>query len=1013
MDKEIYPRYELGKLLNITYSPKLIQILNEYNIKPLSKDTHKIEYYKAADVEKLLKIQSELYDYFQVNFVTYDEGEKLGASAYDLSLSNPTVLPIIARIKKFHSRNTVYEKHILNEVLEKKALLNTTSYYTTKEVSQLFQIIHIEKLLKENNIEPIVIENKSGYFYRWDKKEIDALLKKREDLYHYYDQNYLTKKEVSKLLNVKMISDRLIKSDNLVVVELPSLIKFKRFKKTHVVITKSSIDEYLRIKNEKKQKRIEKVLKKKKDSEKKLSLSEKKKEKGNSELEKNNSKKKNSGSKERTEEVNKRNKILLEKNLKKEHVSLNDISKVLGLSKALVVAVLQENDITPKHIINNVKWYLKDGIFKLKETQNGLYDKFEKEYMTFIELRSLNISVASIQKFPVIDVPRLIKMEKFKNSKVVYPKNSVEEYMNQKRREQLQKDITKDITIPFATFERLILALEVSFSSNAPLTQKYWFSYVRQILNKTKGNKQSVKKQIIRFVSISELLASITKSKEIFSYSARELNLLLFNHEVFQEYQITIYAFFNAVNNEMPLPVIDLSKIKNPNEVKRRNKISKKEVYSPTEFIQLLDYVKDVELHKQEAINDVHDALNERNKYKKYDSAWLYVLLHMNNGWRASDFAYNIPRLDLPKKITNISDFENIDLSSDDANYMVVQLSSKLQSLKHSKNQKTNYFFCSDELIYPLANALIICELRTRLLGLSNPHLIDFMNEKNEMLKGTHDAFFANFKKKFKFGSLKMNRTFIGLMTDVVKKKTNRNPLEISKFIRNHSDLDTTNTYIDIPQEHLDYIASHLFDKGYFGYTYDLFTKVLLGSSSMHLDDSLNKSVLIKNIFGDIYEIENLARYINILEQEDEDLLHYLNGHSEKELQEKMLLLNLGQFPAKEANFQCIYGKCIFLERDCSRCPFAVPHFYALTKIAANMVKRLKEYRDIHDNSMYLGEKVRISNLLFSDLLVLSNAKQKFGEDVLSAFIKIDYNDLKEEISSLPSPYEYITIKRG
>ncbi|MFJ7969888.1 hypothetical protein [Psychrobacillus sp. NPDC096389] len=986
MDKEIYPRYELGKLLSISYSTKLIQILNEYNIKPISKDAQNIEYYKAADIENLLKIQSELYKYYQVNFVTYDEGKKLGASAYDLSLSNPTELPIIARIKKFYKRNTVYEKSILNEVLEKKALLNKASYYTTKEVLQLFQVRHIEKLLKENNIEPIVIKNKESNFYRWSKKEIDTLLKKREDLYHYYDQNYLTYKEVSKLVNVKMISSHVIKNNNLVIEELPSLIKFDRFTKTHVAFTKASVDEYLRIKNEKKKKRAEKVLK---DKTKNLKLREEKKE------------------------INKRNEVLLEKSLKTEHIPLNDVSKALGLSNALVVLVLQENEIIPKHIINKVKWYPKDEIYKLKETQNCQYDKFEKEYMKFSELRSLNISTKAIQKFPIIDVPRLIKMGKFKNSKVVYPKKNVEEYMNQSRREQLQKDITKDITIPFATFESLILALEVSFSGNAPLTQKYWFSYVRQILNKTKGNKQSIKKQIIRLASISELLANITRSKEIFSYSAKELNLLLFNHEIFQEYQITIYAFFNAVNNESPFPLIDLNRLKNPNELKRRKKISKKEVYSPTEFIELLDYVKEAELHKQEAIKDVHDALNERNKYKKYDSAWLYVLLHMNNGWRASDFAYKIPRLDLPEKIRNISDFENINLSLDDAKYMVIQLSSKLQSLKHSKNQKTNYFFCSDELIFPLANALIICELRTRLLGSNKEHLIDFMNEKNEMLKGTHDSFFANFKKNFKFGSLKMNRTFIGLMTDVVKKKTNRNPLEISKFIRNHSDMDTTNTYIDIPQEHLDYIASQLFDKGYFGYTYDLFSKVLLGETSIKPDDSPKKSVLIKNVFGDIYKIENLARYINALEQEHEDLLYFLKDHSETELQEKMLLLNLGQLPAKEANYQCIYGKCIFLERDCNRCPFAVPHFYALTKIATNMVKRLKEYREIHNNSMYLGEKVRISNLLFSDLLVLSHAKQKFGEDVLSAFIKIEYNDLKEQISALPSPYEYITIKRG
>lgn len=984
MDKEMYPRYELGKLLNITYSTKLIQVLNEYNIEPLTKDTHNIEYYKATDVENLQKIQSELYEYYQVNFITYHEGKKLGASAYDLSLSNPTELPIIARIKKFYNRNTVYEKSILNQVLEKKAQLNKTTYYTTKEASQLFQVRHIEKLLKENNIEPIVIKNNNGYFYRWNKKEIDSLLKKREELYHYYEQNYLTYKEVSKLLNVKMISSHVIKKNNLVSEEIPSLVKFNRFTKTHVAFTKASIDEYLQIKNEQKKNKAEKVLKNKKN---KLSLKEK--------------------------EARERSKILQEKNLRNEHIPLNEIGIVLGLSNALVAAALQENEITPKHIINKVKWYPKDEIYKLKVTQNCQYDKFEKEYMTFNELRSLNINTYAIQKFPKKDVPRLIKVEKFKNSKEVYPKNSVEEYLNQTRKEQLQKDITKDVSIPFATFERLILALEISFSDNAPLTEKYWFSYVRQILNKTKGNKQSVKKQIIRMASISELLKNVTQSKEVFSYSAKELNLLLFNHEIFQEYQITIYAFFNAINNETPFPLIDMNKIKNPNEKKRRKKISRKEVYSPTEFIELLDYVKDVELHKQKAIRDVTDALNERNKYKKYDSAWLYVLLHLNNGWRASDFAYKIPRLDLPEKINNILDFENIDLSEDDAKYMVVQLSSKLQSLKHSKNQKTNYFFCSDELISALANALIICELRTRLLGSHNQHLIDFMNEKNEMLKGTHDSFFANFKMNFKFGSLKTNRTFIGLMTDVIKKKTNRNPLEISKFIRNHSDLDTTNTYIDIPQEHLDYIASQLFDKGYFGYTYDLFSKVLLGENNIHQNDSLKKSVLIKNIFGDIYKIENLAKYINVLEQEDEDLLHYLNEHSEEELQEKMLLLNLGQLPAKEANYQCIYGKCIFLERDCNRCPFAVPHFYALTKIATNMVKRLKEYREIHDNSRYFGEKVRISNLLFSDLLVLSHAKQKFGEDVLSAFIKIEYNDLKEQISALPSPYEYITIKRG
>ena len=83
----MYPRYEIARLLDISYLRKIVKILEEYNIHPVSKDAQNIEYYRTADLENLLKIQSELYGYYQVNFVTYDEGKKLGASAYDLTLS--------------------------------------------------------------------------------------------------------------------------------------------------------------------------------------------------------------------------------------------------------------------------------------------------------------------------------------------------------------------------------------------------------------------------------------------------------------------------------------------------------------------------------------------------------------------------------------------------------------------------------------------------------------------------------------------------------------------------------------------------------------------------------------------------------------------------------------------------------------------------------------------------------------------------------------------------------------
>src|SRR5699024_2566370 len=147
----------------------------------------------------------------------------------------------------------------------------------------------------------------------------------------------------------------------------------------------------------------------------------------------------------------------------------------------------------------------------------------------------------------------------------------------------------------------------------------------------------------------------------------------------------------------------------------------------------------------------------------------------------------------------------------------------------HSKNQQRRYFFCSDELEYPLANAILICELRTREFNPENVSIIDFKNARQELLKSAHDNFFANFTNKdFRFASLKMNRTFITFMSNIVKEKTGRNPLEISKYIRNHSDIDTTNIYVEIPKEHLDVLTQQLFDTGYFGYTFELLAAVLL-----------------------------------------------------------------------------------------------------------------------------------------------------------------------------------------
>ncbi|WP_165445124.1 hypothetical protein [Gracilibacillus phocaeensis] len=661
--------------------------------------------------------------------------------------------------------------------------------------------------------------------------------------------------------------------------------------------------------------------------------------------------------------------------------------------------------------------------------------------------RELGLSYDDLSKRG-IPIPALIKIKKFTGETFVYPKKEVDALVEERMHELAQqlpniseiqdahqkqslselkkirdnlrvkmKSIFKHTHDPYQAYLDLLDLQKIKFSSNGKLTEKYWNKFVRDKLFSTKASNQSVNNKVISYVSITELLVEFTKTKELFSYTARELNLGIFNHNIYQTYQEVIYAFINKINSSLPQSFIKIDNINNPHERARKKRENKEQkIYSPSQYIDLLNFVTDIPLHKEQAIIDVETAMSNAEAYKCYDSAWLYVLLHMNNGWRSAD-VIDFPRIDLKNlSINELNDFKNKELSYEEAKKIIQMVKVKSSTFIHSKNKKRRHFFCSEELTLPLANAIVICELRVRKTNPISDSLIDFNSERNTMKPITHKAFFTQFNPNFKFGSLIMNRTFITLMEDVVKKKFNRNSLEILKHIRNHSDISTTNIYVDIPREYLDFISKQLFDLGYFGYMYDTMATLLLQGNVDDRGGRIQNSHLVKEVFGDIYKLENLANYINSIEKERLTIKQYIESLDKMELQKKFDLVNLGLLPSKEENYQCIYGKCIFEERDCYKCPLSIPHFYAISQICRRVSKTIKSYEKLFNNTSYEGEKTRLANLLYSDLLLLKQAKDRFGEQVIDDFIGEEfknYQTLISEIRSLPNPSDYITIRRS
>ena len=703
--------------------------------------------------------------------------------------------------------------------------------------------------------------------------------------------------------------------------------------------------------------------------------------------------------------------------MRNENYSMDRALTELGLSKYTFDKVVEEYSIRPV-IIGYQVYYRPENIEFLKNEQEKLYQEYVQNYLTRDEAcEVIGIKeLGSAYNFETIGVPYLLRVRRdgrdFTLSNLnLYSKSEIEDYKNKKAQREVKSSILGSIsTNPFNAFKLLLNEFQFSFSEKATETEKYWFQYVQRKIKKAKTTEHRLAELVSRLVSITEILIVNTRGKEIFDFSEKELNLLFFNDLLEITYQKEIYPFLKGVEKTLIKQgknTFKLSKLSNPENKGRQQQT--KTIYSFEDYIGLWDYVGNLSHHKQKAIDDARKAILGKS-YIRYASSWLYVILHLNNAWRHYDIT-QIPRIDVSRlNIGDLDSFEHTVLSVEDAKKIVNQY--KAMHFTHSKTGKKRYFFCSEELTVPFAYAVIICELIMQKIAPESRHLIDFTPPRNLFRDSYHNAFLTEFRENFKFESRKMNRTLISYMYQVIKKITNRNPMDVAKFIRSHSDEEVTNFYVDIPQNHLDFITSQLFEVGYFGYAYDLLGMLLLGKPPEMHEERTERSLLIKEVFGDVYQIEKLAGYLKVITQEREIVQDILVSQEKEKLVELTNLIKLGQQPAKEEGYQCIFSDCppSLLSRSCKSCPCAVTNLYALSQIGESAKRKVTEFKEKFMKTTKEGERTRLANLLYTDLVLIKQAVERFGEDTVSEFIEGGIQCLREEVQALPSVAGYTTI---
>lgn len=1003
---------EAREYLGFRNTKKFKMLIEEYNIPAISKGKYETIYYDKSNLESLKIIIDRNYKHNLETKITSSQIKTLGYSDKLIRKLTPIYTKPIDNVYEFSSAITFFNKEQFFYCTELNS--SVENYYTSREVIELLNPPkNLIRYMNRCGILPINLPSSNKNY--WSKKEIGDFVKRKSDLYKYYDSNYYLTSEVEELLgcNINKFYSICSKIDFPVKPKkIPTEVKFNKFTNIHLVFSKNEIQSILsRINNY----RDQQITKKNQSTNTSKSIEVIQIDSNNiCEIQ---------SSLETLKHLKEETKIQIIEDIKnyssstvynknKTVISEKDFIRKLNYSKKQFDENKEKFNLF-KLKYGKINYYLlKECSILLKELLMKQNSLLELNY-TYSEANT-KVSIDTLnkmkEKFPT---PSTLRFGQLKKCKVLYPKHVIDnhvelcQYSNVVERNKKELEFT---TLPDRIYLETVKELGLHFSDSFKNTEAAWHNFVSNKLLSSNGNLKTIKRLFVRCINVTELLQSSIISKELIEMNTHEINFIFLNNKIPSTYKEILYTFFKHLFLRFPNCKYSISELKNPYAEKSErlaNSNSNNQIYSINEFLTLLDYVKDIKLHKERAFCE-YSLKNQDSNKGNYESIWLYVMLHLNNGWRSNDFIEKIPRVPISIPVQDYESFKNYNLTLEEATKIIWELKSYLMNAHHNKNGKKAFFFISEELIVPVANAIILCELKAQLTNSNRNNLIDLGNS-NELTSSMHDKFFKSFLlKDFKFKSLMANRTFITFVNSILKQKTNRNPLEITKFIRNHTSLDTTNRYVDISEDHLNKISKQLFDKGYFGYTYDYLKQIVLGNSQSTFIDS-NEKNLMKTVFGDIYKIENLSTHLNVIEEKRKPLYDFVNDLSKENQQEVLDLINMNQLPAKDDFWQCILGDCLYLDRKCDSCPFAISHFYVLSKVVHNLNILIPQLEQIKHIS-YRGEKVRLVNLLYKNLSIVSAAKKQFGEDVLTSFLGKNYRDFLNKIHSLDDINENLTI---
>lgn len=504
-------------------------------------------------------------------------------------------------------------------------------------------------------------------------------------------------------------------------------------------------------------------------------------------------------------------------------------------------------------------------------------------------------------------------------------------------------------------------------------TAEAFDEFAGQQIEKTKNQMQKVK----TLISLRKYLSNVL-NKEIYLYKNEEICGLMKRASIGQREYAELCLFLKSVADRQEDCAFDIRL-----SLKREAKVKTEEdFYTEDEWEGYVNFIFDIDMHIEKAF--------ESPLYARY---WLYCLLQCSLAWRVEDIL-SMPALQIQgiEKYT-LEWFERNEFTSAMAWKIINAAKNFIEQERVRKTGAKRHFIILNSFAIATAIGFVICEKHRRAAG-------------DTCLFG---KLWLNYKVMVKqlgpeikgFSNLKAVRTILSFANETASHTEHSGQaVKIASYMRSHmadrngfSDMTVTYLKSSFDERELLSLPAKMGELGLFGWLYREILTVMDEKPKTHSEE------LIGAIREEITpaRLEGYSGYLLQEQKKRSEIVAEIMGYDGDSLKELCAGLKNGKNQGKKEDIYCIRPSCPYpTSQDCGLCGYAVPSIHALHVIgqeASGLLDRLIGGQGTD------RDKERYSYQLFKLLTILKEAKEEFGEDIVSSFA--DYKAIGRKLGEL------------